>query len=109
MPVTGIAVVSWVIQLVGQSVPSLGIIQKTSPFCWAEPSRVLIHGFDWVQSGSILIVMGIILWLALRSLERRDVVTASREWHIRLLPRLRHRRTGPPSATESKNPRAQHA
>lgn len=89
MPVTGIAVISFIIQLVGQSVPSLHTAQKASPFYWAEASRILLHGFDWLRSGVLFGLALLVLLLAIRSFEGRDIATGSREWNLRGLPLFR--------------------
>jgi ABC-2 type transport system permease protein len=86
MLVTGIVVLSFFLQLLGQSVPALATARKISPFYWAEPSRVLIHGFDWLRSFALLGLAALFLGLALWSLERRAIGTGSREWNWR--PRL---------------------
>jgi ABC-2 type transport system permease protein len=98
MPVAGFAVISFVLQLVAQSVPSLHVIQKASPFYWAESSRILLHGFDWVRAGLMLAIAALILLLAIRSFERRDIAAGNREWSLPR-PRIGRRRRAPEPET----------
>jgi ABC-2 type transport system permease protein len=88
--VTGLVVVTYFVQLIGDLTPVLESARKASPFYWAEPSRVLVHGFDWWRASGLLAVAVLFGALAVWSLERREIAQGSREWSLRV-PRPFHR------------------
>jgi ABC-2 type transport system permease protein len=89
MLVTGLVVIAYFIQILGEAAPALRTIRKLSPFYWSEPSRVLLHGFDWSRTGVMLLLATIAVAAAVRSFERRDITTGTTEWHLRDLKSIR--------------------
>ena len=83
MAMTGIVVVSYLLQILGDTAPVMNTVRQVSPFYWAEPSRVLLGEFPWVRS-LVLAILGIFLAaLAIRAFDRRDIASGSREWRLR--------------------------
>lgn len=96
---TGITVVTYFVQLVGDLAPVLEALRTLSPFYWGEPSRVLVHGFDWWRAAGLLAVAALFAALAVWSLERREIAQGSREWGLRLPGRPTHSARQPESST----------
>ena len=81
--VTGIVVVAYFIQLLGAQASILDDVRKLSPFYWAEGSRVLFSGFQWLRSGVMTALSIAFVLLSLWSFERRDLAPGPREWSLR--------------------------
>jgi ABC-2 type transport system permease protein len=90
---TGLVIVAYFVQILGEVVPSLRTVRKLSPFYWADASRVLLHGLDWARPAAFLALATICLVMTLWSFERREIAQGGREWSLRSLlrgPRPRH-------------------
>jgi ABC-2 type transport system permease protein len=85
MAVTGLVVVSYVVQIIGDAAPALDPVRKASIFYWAEPSRVVVNGFDWTRALALLLLAAIAIGLAVWRFERRDIASGVREWRLREL------------------------
>ncbi len=79
-----VMVVAYVLTAVGGIVDLLDVPRKLSPFYGLDSSHVLLHGFDWWRSGGMLAATGIVLALALRSFERREIAAGPRTMRMRL-------------------------
>ncbi len=99
--VTGLVVVTYFVHLVGDLAPALETIRKVSPFYWAEPSLVLMNGFNWWRAGGLLAIALAFGALAVWSLERREISQGSRDWSIRKATTIRR---APGSERRSKQP-----
>lgn len=86
MPVIALVVATYMIQLLGASVPAIDPFRIVSPFYWAEPSHVLLHGFDWLRFASLTAISLLFFAGAIVALNRREIAQLGREMH---LPRLR--------------------
>lgn len=82
MLVTGVVIVTYFLNLVGSSVTALDDLRRFSPFYWADFSRVLLYGVDWLRSGAMLALAALFLGLALWSFERRDLSAGGQEWSL---------------------------
>jgi hypothetical protein len=80
--VIGLVVVTYFIQILAVSVPAIEPLRVVSPFYWAEPSRVLLHGFDWLRSGALLAIAALLIGLTLWAVERREIAQGAREWRL---------------------------
>ena len=89
MLITGLVVISYFIQILGESAPVLRTVRQISPFYWSEPSHVLLHGFDPNRSGALLLLAMLAMAASVRSFDRRDITAGAREWHLRDLSSLR--------------------
>lgn len=94
-------VVTYFIQMVATVVPAVEGLRVVSPFYWAEPSRVLIHGFDWTRSSIMMAIALVEFALAVWALEHREIAQGSREIRIGGAVRRRLGRTAPPAAETS--------
>lgn len=83
MLITGLVVLSYFVQILGDVAPVLETARKVSPFYWAEPSRVIFGGFDWGRAMPLLGLSVAIAGLAVWDFERRDITAGSREWRLR--------------------------
>jgi len=83
MLITGLVVIAYFIQILGEAAPVLETIRKLSPFYWSEPSRVLLHGFAWGRSGALLLLAGIAVAAAGWAFDRRDITAGVQEWRLR--------------------------
>ncbi|MGD9713359.1 MAG: ABC transporter permease subunit [Thermomicrobiales bacterium] len=83
MVITGIAVIAYFIQILGEAAPVLKRVRNVSPFYWSEPSRVIVNGFDWVRAGTMLMLAFVAVMLAMFMFERREISSGAREWHMR--------------------------
>lgn len=81
----GLLVIAYFINMIGASVDALAEVRKTSPFYWADPSRVLVRGFDVFRAGGLLAAAALFFALATWSFERRDISSGTREWSWRAL------------------------
>ena len=101
--VTGLVVVSYFLQILGEAAPALQTMRKVSPFYWSEPSRVVIGGFDWLRAVALLLVATAFLALAIWSFEGREIAAVGREWSLRMWSptRLRRRLGRPPQRPEA--------
>ncbi len=77
-----VVVAAYFLYTVGAAVDSFEQPRKISPFYWADPSHVVVHGFDWARSGLLLGVAAVFLALAAWSFERRDITAGGREWSL---------------------------
>jgi ABC-2 type transport system permease protein len=85
MLITGLVVVTYFVQILGEAAPALTTVRKLSPFYWADASRVLLGGIDWVRAGGMLALAIACAGLAAWSFERRDIAAGGREWSLRSL------------------------
>lgn len=91
----GVLVVAYFINMIGASVDALAEIRKVSPFYWADAPRVLVRGFDFARAGGLLAIAAVLLALATRSFEHRDISSGTREWSWRAL--VARKRDGEPA------------
>lgn len=77
-----VVVITYFFNLIGAASEQVRILQKFSPFYWADASHVLLHGFDWLRTGIFLALTVALFGLALLAFERRDVSIGIREWHV---------------------------
>ncbi len=93
MAVTAFVIVSYFIQVLSDAAPVLDTVRKASIFHWAEPSRVVIGGFDWTRAAVLLVLAIVAAGLAVWSFERRDLSSGAREWRLHdLIDRVHPRR-----------------
>jgi ABC-2 type transport system permease protein len=83
MIMTGTIVIAYFLQVLGETAPALETARKISPFYWAEPSRVVLGGFDWTRSMLIMALATATASIAVWQFERRDVASGAQEWRIR--------------------------
>jgi ABC-type transport system involved in multi-copper enzyme maturation permease subunit len=83
MAVTAFVLISYVIQLLADAAPVLETVRKASIFNWAEPSRVVVNGFDWTRALALLVLAVAATALAIWQFERRDIMSGTREWRLR--------------------------
>lgn len=102
MAITGYLVLSYFVQVLGEVAPVLDTARRFSPFYWADASRVLLHGFDWLRSGAFLLIVLAAIGLAVWMFERRDIYAGERGWS---LPRFRRRTRDAPPEPSSAQPR----
>ncbi|MCC6790271.1 MAG: ABC transporter permease subunit [Thermomicrobiales bacterium] len=93
-----IVVITFFIQMMTAAVPSIESLRVVSPFYWAESSRVLLHGFDWLRSSTMMGIACVEYGLAIWALERREVAQGGRE--VRLIGGLRRRMRRPVVSSE---------
>jgi ABC-2 type transport system permease protein len=91
---TGLVIVTYFVQILGEVVPILGTVRKLSPFYWSDASRVLLHGLDWARPTVFLALAAVCLVMAIWGFERREIGQGGREWSLRAL--LRRPRPGWP-------------
>jgi hypothetical protein len=60
---------------VANGVDALRNLRYASPFYYYGTGEALVHGFDWPHIGLLLGLAAIFVLAALRTFERRDVVT----------------------------------
>lgn len=83
MAVTAFVLASYLVQVLGDVAPVLRTVRKVSMFYWAEPSRVVIGGFDWLRAAMLLLLALVAAVLAVWAFERRDLSSGVREWRPR--------------------------
>jgi ABC-type transport system involved in multi-copper enzyme maturation permease subunit len=97
--ITGLVVITYFLQILGDAAPALRTVRKASPFYWADASRVLLNGFDWTRAVLLLAIAIASAGLAVWSFERRDLTAGGREWRlkdwIQPIRRARARRIAP--------------
>lgn len=110
--VIGLVVVTYFIQILAISVPAIEPLRVLSPFYWAEPSRVLLHGFDWLRSGVMLGIAAALIGLTVWAVERREIAQGAREWNrpaLRWLPWRNHAGVTDDDAGDRRRPVIIHA
>jgi ABC-2 type transport system permease protein len=85
--VTGVVIVTYFLNVLGEVVPILKTVRKLSPFYWSDASRVLLHGFSWERPAAFIALAAAFLALAFWRFERRDISQGGREWSLRALGR----------------------
>ncbi|HEY5476423.1 MAG TPA: ABC transporter permease subunit [Tepidiformaceae bacterium] len=93
----GVVVVTFFLNTIGALVGVLDQPRKISPFYWADSSRILISGFDWLRAIAMLLIAGVFLALAAWSFQRREVSSGGKEINLKWL-RRRRANALPPSA-----------
>lgn len=83
----GAVVAAYFLNTIGAVVDVLEVPRKLSPFYWADGSYVLVHGFEPLRAGGLLVVAGVLLVLTVIAFERRDIATGGRGWTLRGLVR----------------------
>jgi ABC-2 type transport system permease protein len=91
MLLTGLVIVTYFVQILGEVVPILGTVRKLSPFYWSDASRVLLHGFAWTRPAVFLALAAVCLLMAIWSFERREIGQGGREWSLQTLVHLPRR------------------
>ena len=93
----GVVVVTFFLSTIGALVDVLDQPRKISPFYWADSSRILISGFDWLRAIAMMLVAGVFLALSAWSFQRREVSSGGKEISFGWL-RRRRANALPPSA-----------
>ncbi len=106
LPTAGFVVVTFFLNALGATVDALAGPRRLSPFFWADPSRALSHGFDWLHAALLLALTVVFLMLALWSFGRRDIAAGAREWSWTSLPRRRRDRAERRATTDRAGRRA---
>jgi ABC-2 type transport system permease protein len=75
----GLAVVAYLLNLLGAAVGFLHGPRRLSPFYWGDASHVFFHGFDWVRAGGMLGVAALFFLLSAGAFARRDIASGKRE------------------------------
>lgn len=84
-----VVVAGYFLNAIGGAVDFLATPRKLSPFYWTDNSHVLLHGFDWLRAGGFFAGSMVLLGLAARSFQRRELSTGAPEGGLRLPWRTR--------------------
>jgi len=80
--VAAAVVAGYLLNVLGVTVDWLATPRRLSPFYWGDGSHALVSGFDWIRATALLATAIVLFWLALRSIQRRDLVAGGKEWTI---------------------------
>jgi len=79
MACIGLVIADFFINTISAAVKSISNLHVISPIYWSDSSHVLLHGFDPLRAGGMVVLAAAVLAAAVFAFERRDLSSGGRE------------------------------